>query len=171
MSYTSQQSFGEIIEINPFYHSVCIDDSWATVNQETDPLLWSALTNENACLDENLETDSDEEIEGNNAAHEKEFHKSSVPFPTVLQNIYGPELSVDDVVNIAPVEGQIPVSFTSESNWEALALEEYSTDKRHFNDNNEITITPSKYIHACLKSSDDRWASNLQYIFHALDWI
>ena len=59
----------KLVEINPFYHNVRIDDSWATVSQETDPLLWSALTNENACFDENLETDSDEEIEGNSAVH------------------------------------------------------------------------------------------------------
>ena len=92
-SYVNKQNISPVLvnkalekltEINPFYRSVCIDDSWATVSQETDPLLSSALTNENACLDENLETDSEEEIEGNNATHEKEFHKSSVPFPTVL---------------------------------------------------------------------------------------
>ena len=95
-----------------------------------------------------------------------------MPYPTVLQNIDGPDISVDDVVNIAPGEGQIPVSFTSEPNWEALAFpKEYSIGKGHFNDDREIPITPSKYIHARLKSSDDRWASNSQYIFHALDWI
>ena len=160
----------KLIEINPFYLSVCIDDSWATVSLETDPLLWSALTIENACLDENLETDGDEKIEGSNASHEKEFHKSSVPFPTVLQNIDGPELLVDDVVNIMPAEGQISVSFASEFNWKALAFpKEYSTGKGHFNDNHEIIITLSKCIHAHLTSSDDRWASYPQYIFHALD--
>ena len=105
------------------------------------------------------------------AAHEKEFCKSSVPFPTVLQNIDGSDISVGDIVNIAPAEAQLLVSFTSEPNWEALAFpEEYSTGKGHFNDNDEIPITPSKYVHACLKSSDD-WASNPQYTFHALDWI
>ena len=92
-SYVNKQNISPVLvnkalekltEINPFYCSVCIDDSWATVSQETDPLLSSALTNENACLDENLETDSEEEIEGNNTAPEKEFHKSSVLFPTVL---------------------------------------------------------------------------------------
>ena len=51
-----------------------------------------------------------------------------MPFPSVLQNIDGPELSVDDAVNIAPAEGQMPLPFTSESNWEALAFpKEYST--------------------------------------------
>ena len=114
--------------------------------------------------------DGDGEIDGNNASHEKEFHKSSVPFPTVLQNIDGPELLVDDVVNIMPAEGQISVSFAFELNWKALAFpKEYSTGKGHFNDNCEIIITLSKCIHARSTSSDDRWASYLQYRFHALD--
>ena len=95
-----------------------------------------------------------------------------MPFPTVLQNIDGPDISVDDVVNIAPAEGQLPVSFTSEPNWKASAFpKEYSTGKGHFNDNHEIPITPSKYICTRLKSPDDWWASNPQYIFHVLDWI
>ena len=34
-----------------------------------------------------------------------------------------------------------------------------------------MPITPSKYVHARLKFCDDRFASNPQYIFHALDWI
>ena len=106
----------KLVDINPFYCNFHIDDSWATINQETDPLLWSALTNENACFEKNLETDSDEEIEGNSAVHEKELYKSSVAFPTMLQNIDGPNISVDDFVNIAPAKGQLPVSFTSEPN-------------------------------------------------------
>ena len=43
-------------------------------------------------------------------------------FSTVLQNIDSPDISVDDVVNIAPAEGRLLVSFTSEPNWKALAF-------------------------------------------------
>ena len=39
----------------------------------------------------------------------------------------GQNISRSKIVNIAPGEGQIPVSFTSEPNWEALAfLKDYS---------------------------------------------
>ena len=38
-----------------------------------------------------------------------------------MYNIDGPNLSASEIVNIAPGEGQIPVSFTSKPNWEALA--------------------------------------------------
>ena len=74
------------------------------------------------------------------------------------------------IVNIAPGEGEIPVSFTSEPNWEALAFpKDYSTGRNHFNEEREIPITPAKYVHARPKYWDDRFASNSQYIFHALD--
>ena len=89
-----------------------------------------------------------------------------------MHNIDGPNISASEIVNIAPGEGQIPVSFTSEPDWEALAFpREYSTGKNHYNEERKRYITPSKYIHARLKCSDDRFASNSQYIFHALDWI
>ena len=48
---------------------------------------------------------------------------------------------------------------------------DYSTGKNHFNEYRKVPITPSKYVHARLKYHDDRFASNPQYIFHALDWI
>ena len=62
------------------------------------------------------------------------------------------QTSPNEIVNIAPGEGQIPVSFTSEPNWEALAFPKYySTGKNHFNERREIPITPSKYVHAIQK--------------------
>ena len=162
----------KLVEINPFYNSIHIDDSWEDVSKESDSTLWSILTDENAKPDEKDKLDSDDEIEGNDHAYEKEKKKTCVPFPTVLHNIDGPNVSPDQIVNIAPGEGQIPVSFTSEPDWEALAFpKEYSIGKGHFNDYRNVAITPSKYVHARLKCSDDRFASNPQYIFHALDWI
>ena len=49
--------------------------------------------------------------------------------------------------------------------------EEYSTVINYFNEDRDNPVTPSKYLHARLKSCDDRFASNSQYIFHALYWI
>ena len=87
-----------------------------------------------------------------------------------MYNVDGPNISPNEIVNIAPGEGEIPVSFTSEPNWEALAFpKDYSTGRNHFNEEREIPITPSKYVHARPKCWDDRFASNSQYIFHALD--
>ena len=41
--------------------------------------------------------------------------------PTVLQNIDGPSVTPAQL-SPAPDEGQIPVSFTTEPNWEALTF-------------------------------------------------
>ena len=39
-----------------------------------------------------------------------------------MYNVDGPNISPSEIVNIAPGKGQIPVSFTSEPNWETLAF-------------------------------------------------
>ena len=55
----------------------------------------------------------------------------------------GPNISPNEIVNIAPAEGEIPVSFTSEPYWEALTFpKDYSTGLNHFNEEREIPITP-----------------------------
>ena len=163
----------KLIEINPFYKDVSIDDQWENVSEQSDPELWKLLTDENVAQEKNDdETDSDDNIEGNDHIKEKEMKMSSVPHPTVMHNIDGPNISAGDIVNIAPGENQIPVSCTSEPDWEGLSfVKNYSTGENHYNQERKVHITPSKYIHSRLKCCDDRFASNPQYIFQALDWI
>ena len=56
----------KLVEVNLLYKNVTVDQSWENVSEETDPELWNLLTNENATdNDKGLETDSDEDIEGN----------------------------------------------------------------------------------------------------------
>ena len=91
-------------------------------------------------------------------------------FPNAMYIVHGPDISLSETVNIAPGECHISVSFTSEPRWEALAFpKDYSTGRNHFNEERETPTTPSKYVHARLKCSDDRFASDPQYIFCALD--
>ena len=54
--------------------------------------------------------DSDNDIEGNDKFKERELKESSSHFPTVMYNVDGPNLSPNEIVNIAPGEGRIPVS-------------------------------------------------------------
>ena len=87
-----------------------------------------------------------------------------------MYNVDGPNISPSEIVNIVPREGQIPVSFTSKPNWEALAFpKDYAAAIHHFNEEREIPITPSKYVHARLKCCDDGFTSIPQYLFEALD--
>ena len=161
-------------EINPHYKNVSIDDSWADVSRRSDPELWKLLTDENAENNDSNDDliDSDDEIDDNDHAKEKEQRISSGLHPTVLHNVDGPNISSSDIVNIAPGENQIPVSFTSEPDWEALAYpREFSTGINHYNQDREVKITPVKYVHARLKCCDDRFAANPQYLFSMLDFI
>ena len=140
-------------------------------------MLWKLETDKNT--DKNAresnnsdQTDSDDDIEGNDEFKERKLRESFSPFPFVMYNVEGPNKSPSEVVNISPGEGQTPVSFTSEPNWEALAFpKDYSTGRNHFNAEREIPITPSKYVLARLKYCGDRFAANPQYIFHSLDRI
>ena len=163
----------KLIEINPFYKNVIVDNDWKNVSEQSDPEFWKLMVNDNGKgFNDDDQTDSDDDIEGNNKPKEKQMKMSSLPFPTVMHNINRPNLSSSEIVNIAPREGQILVSFTSELNWEALAFpKEYSTRINHFNEDRDNPITPSKYVHTRLKCCHDRFTSNSQYIFHELDWI
>ena len=101
------------------------------------------------------------------------MHDSVIPLPTILHNIEGPSVFTAQVLNIAPGEGQIPVSFTTESNREASAFPKgFPYGRFHFGDTTrEMPITLSQYIRACLKCFDNRFPKNPIYIFHTLDWI
>ena len=68
------------------------------------------------------QTDSDNDIEGNNKFKERELKESSLPFLVMRYNVDEPNMSPSEIVNIAPREGQIRVSVTSGPNWEALAF-------------------------------------------------
>ena len=39
-----------------------------------------------------------------------------------MHNVDGPNISLSEIVNIAPGEGQIPLLFTAELNWDGLAF-------------------------------------------------
>ena len=66
---------------------------------------------------------------------ERELKESSTLFQAFIYIADGPNISPIEIVNIAPSEGQISVSFTSEPNWEALAfLKNYLTRANNFNE-------------------------------------
>ena len=109
--------------MNPLYQNIQIDPSWENVSQESDSELWNILTDENHRHVEGEIDDSDEDTEGNDHAYEKEVQDSVLPLPTVLHNIEDPSVSPAQVLNIAPGEGQIPVSFTTEPYWEAFPFQ------------------------------------------------
>ena len=106
-------------------------------------MLWRFLTDKNARESSNSDqTVSDHDIDGNYKFEERELKESSSTFPPVMYNVDGPSISSSDIVIVAPGEGQIPVSFTLELDWEALAVpKDCSIERNHFNEESEISIT------------------------------
>ena len=93
------------------------------LNEQSDLVLWKLLAEKNARESHNRDqSDSDDDIEGNDKFKERELKESSSSFPTAIDDVDGPNMSPSEIVNIAPGKGQIPVSFTSEPNWETLAF-------------------------------------------------
>ena len=120
-------------------------------------MLWKLLIDKNARESDNSDqTDSDDDIEGKDKFKERELNESSPPFP--LSWIILMDQTYLLIVNIAPKEGQIPGFFTLEPNWEAVAFPKgYSTWKKHFNEEREIPITPSKGVLTRPKCCDDKF--------------
>ena len=117
------RALAKLIEINPFYKNVIVDNDWKNVSEQSDPEFWKLLTDDNGKkINIDYQTDSDDDVEVNNKLKERKTETPSLPFPTVMHNIDGPNVSSSEIVNIAPGKGHIPVSFTSEPNWEALAF-------------------------------------------------
>ena len=130
----------KLAQINLFYSNISIHNEWEDLSEQSDLVLWKLLTDKNARESNNRDqTDSDDDIEGNDKFKERELKESSSHFQTVMYNVDGPNICPNEIVNIAPGEGQVPVSFNLEPNWEALAFpEDYSTGRNHFNEEGEI---------------------------------
>ena len=163
----------KLTKINPFYSNITVDNEWEHLSEQSDLVLWKLLTDKNARQsDSSDQTDSDDGMEGLDKVKERELKESSLPFLNVMYNEDGPNISPSEIVNLTLGEGKIPVSFTSEPNWEALPFcKDYSSGRNHFNEEREISITTSKYLDVGLKCCEDRFPANPQYTFHALDWI
>ena len=69
-------------------------------------------------------------------------------------------------INIAPVEGKIPVYHNNESDCETLVFPGlFSTGQFHDDYKKEVLMTPSKYIHS--RSKKKKLIKYMQKIHHA----
>ena len=95
-------------------------------------MLWKPLTNKYAReSNDSNQTDSNDDIEDIDNFKERELKESSSSFLTVKCNADGPNISPSEMVNIAPGESQISVSFTSEPIMEALTFPKGYSAERH----------------------------------------
>ena len=89
-------------------HCIHYDEDWEKAMHESDPELWCMLTEEadiyNSTEEHDLIFDSDTLDEYEN----QEIHKPGIPYPSVIHNIDEPDVSIEDIIEIAPAEGRKP---------------------------------------------------------------
>ena len=106
-------------EANPSYQNIKINPPWENVSQESDSELWNILIDQNHNCFEGEIDDSDQDIEGNYHAYEKEVQDFVLPLPTLLKTLKAHQFLL---LTFLTSYCQIPVSFTTEPNWQALAF-------------------------------------------------
>ena len=93
----------KLTQINPFYSNITIHKEWEDLSEQSDSVLWKLLTDRNAGESNNKDqTDSNDDIEGDDKFKERELKESSLHFPTIMYNVDGPNISPNEIVNIAP---------------------------------------------------------------------
>ena len=89
----------KLAQINLFYSNISIHNEWEDLSEQSDLVLWKLLTDKNARESNNRDqTDSDDDIEGNDKFKERELKESSSHFPTVMYNVDGPNISPNKIL-------------------------------------------------------------------------
>ena len=146
--------------MNPLYKDVHIDETWESVSKENDLSLWKMLTNENA-EDDELQKDIDDDYNAQENAEVRIKVKivqwqEILRHPTLLLNIEGPSILLEEAVNIAPGEGQIPVYHSNEENMEIFAFPKlyyYGEQDKVYNGLQYILFNEKKHIMIMIESS------------------
>jgi hypothetical protein len=129
-----------------------------------------------AIVDEdNVEiVDSEDEVEQDNPLNvTKELANSrSINNSTCILLSHGPDVPANQVLNLAPGEGQIPTSVTKEPQWEAMAFPKLFPTGEHTYHTTSPRITTlwaRKYINARPKTPGLRKVLNMHFS-HWIGW-
>ena len=95
-------------EISPSYSNIVVYNSWVDVREQRVPILWNLLTSDGTGV-------SNMEYEANNSYAKQNEQCVTTADPTVMDNLNVLRMDPRQIVNIAPTEGQIPVSHTKSS--------------------------------------------------------
>ncbi|KAJ8310445.1 hypothetical protein KUTeg_012310 [Tegillarca granosa] len=161
---------------NSVYSNICVNDKWLSDSEDTSSIL-NQLTMENNEIVNNeneIVTDSEDEIEEAALLEIQEHlaHSRSMNNETCLQSQDGNKIQASDVINIAPGEGQVPVSTFREPEWEAIAFPKLFHDGKHtYNTTRSVKLTTKKYINVRLLNIDGQFGECTEYIFQSLHWL
>ena len=180
---------------SPHYSKVKLNTEWEARSAEQTSDLWNAVTgndsdqtgilnsqnaeeivNKNMNMTETVATDeiidSEDEVENENQPdiQQELQNKSSLNSATCMQPVNGPEMKTNNILNIAPAEGQKPTTYYKQPNWEALCFPKlFPKGFYTFNSTREIKLSLKKYFNQRLTSKDTRFSETTEYIFQSLD--
>ncbi|XP_062607978.1 uncharacterized protein LOC134269784, partial [Saccostrea cucullata] len=169
----NEELYKQIFECVPQWENDYLSD-------ESDNNEISNLDAKNKKIDSS-QAQHDKEYDNVNTSKKNEEHEQStdedeendslrgLPFNTCLQPRNDPILEKNqDIFNIAPGEGQIPIDMISDKNSEILAFpREFPSGKFGLHSNRPTKIYPKRYFNQRLLNKDNRFASNIEYIFFA----
>ncbi|XP_026099002.1 uncharacterized protein LOC113070058 [Carassius auratus] len=158
-----------LIQFNKWFGDVEINQQW--INSLNEP--------EENVVDEMEQQDVVEKIDDENDLDEQQEEdltyikeQSGLLSDTSLQPVdIGSEVidqHFQDVLNLAPAEGNSPVSLLSDRSNEAKCFPVlYPTGGPTFHDKREVKITLSRYLNARILNADGRFARSTDFIFYA----
>ncbi|XP_026114512.1 uncharacterized protein LOC113092934 isoform X2 [Carassius auratus] len=158
-----------LIQFNKWFGDVEINQQW--INSLNEP--------EENVVDEMEQQDIVEKIDDENDLDEQQEEdltyikeQSGLLSDTSLQPVdIGSEVidqHFQDVLNLAPAEGNSPVSLLSDRSNEAKCFPVlYPTGGPTFHDKREVKITLSRYLNARILNADGRFARSTDFIFYA----
>lgn len=175
---------------NSHYSTVSVNENWNEESKCSDEMFWNTVsqtTNISDKSDSDEDTqdeieigqlsdtqtnidehsgdiiDSEDEVDNDNPLDivEDLSFKWSLDSTTCLYPKFGPPVPGNKILNIAPGEGQVPVSMFYQDHWETLAFPTlFPSGKGLFHEDRQIKISPKKYVISRLLSKDCRFAES-----------
>ncbi|XP_067306866.1 uncharacterized protein [Pseudorasbora parva] len=154
---------------NKWYRNVEINEQWINSLDELEENVADEIKEQDAVEKSEMENDPEEPQE-EDLTYIKE--QSGLLSDTCLQPVdIGSEIidqHFQDVLNVAPAEGNSPVKLLSDKTNEAKCFPVlFPTGGPTFHDEREEKITLSRYLNARILNADGRFARSTDYIFYA----
>jgi len=180
---------------NTLYSTIKTNDNWENDYEQMEPNVWNSLSHKNV---PNTQTNSDNERETNSDIEREsdriqrnlknnnnnpdvepdseesqtenslEDKLSGLKYATCLQPIIPQYGDSNEILSVAPGEGNFPLDAMLDQNSEVLAYpQKFPFGRGGFTDSRNIKITLKKYTNQRILNCDKRFCSDVNYLFYA----
>ncbi|XP_063048465.1 uncharacterized protein LOC134442065 [Engraulis encrasicolus] len=163
-----------LIQNNRWYGDVILNDQWVNSLDGTDQNDEADNHNKDKVDDNNSDNNEDNDDAEQNEEEDLTYikHQSGLVSDTSLQPVdVGAEIvdqHFQDILNMAPAEGNSPVSLLSDETNEAKCFPVlYPSGGPTFHSERESKISLSRYLNTRILNADGRFARNTDFIFYA----